>query len=110
MTTAKPSSGVATESGCKLATARPDCQCNYKEMKDTDKMLAVVVTKRGGFKGRRLGLKAIETILANKLTLAQEADLVARKTTEVSTNNTYVLPAGHYYFPRPVRVAGFVSP
>lgn len=100
-TTAKP--GAKT-------TQRPDCQCNYKELKETDKLLAVVVTNKGGFKGRRLNTLAINQIMGPMLDLLQHRQLESRKKIEISTNNSFVLPAGHYYFPRPVRVAGFQLP
>lgn len=84
------------------------CSCE-KEMRDSDRLLAVVITRDGAFKGRRLSVKAIEDILRSKLSGQQMADLEAKKPVLVSPNNTFVFPAGRYYFPSPMRVVGFAS-
>lgn len=73
-------------------------------------MLALVITKRGGFKGRRLNAKAIERIMMGKVDEQKMNDIKAGKEIIVSRNNTYVFPAGRYYFPHPMRFAGFLSP
>lgn len=80
----------------------------YKEVEESDKILAVVITNKGGFKGRRLNSKAIELIMRGKMGFKQAQGTDSAIT--VSRNNTYVFPAGQYYFPNPIRFAGFVTP
>ena len=82
----------------------------YKEMKDSDRLLAVVITERGGFKGRRISLKTVESLMRNKLSDIQLDSLRSSGSIAISSNNSFVFPAGHYYFPHPVRVAGFSTP
>lgn len=82
-------------------------------MKDSDKLLAVVITNKGGFKGRRVNAKAIESIMKGKLDDKQVLNIGGGGgggATSISTNNSYVFPAGHYYFAQPIRFAGFASP
>lgn len=91
----------------KLGKLQDECNC---DIPNDEQVVALVMTKRGGFKGRKLNAKAIEKIMLNKVNGQQMDDIKAGKAIEVSTNNTYVFPAGHYYFPNPMRFAGFVSP
>lgn len=84
-----------------------------KFLKDTDEILAVVRTNKGGFKGRRLNTKAIFKIMtgmSGNINSKQLNQLKNEETIKVSTDNSYVFPAGQYYFPRPLRVVGFSSP
>lgn len=98
----------------KNVTSAPPCKKEEKAcncgVTEEDKVVALVMTKRGGFRGRRINAKAIEKIMQNKVDNKQMDDLKAGKSIQVSVNNSYVLPAGRYYFPHPVRIAGFMSP
>lgn len=91
-----------------IPTTKPPC--GYGDVKDSDKLLAVVKTARGGFKGRRINAKAIEKIMNGKLDAGQIELIKQDKAITVSSNSSYVFPAGTYYFPYPIRFAGFISP
>lgn len=103
-----PACPACPASGAAAATKKPGCPTlPMADFQASDRLLAVAITNKGYFKGRRISAKAIEAIMRPSLGVAAVG---ADKGLTISTNNSFVFPAGHYYFPQPIRFAGFHSP
>jgi hypothetical protein len=76
----------------------------FKELEDSDELLAVVKTKKGGFRGRRVSQRFVE----DQVRLINEHVVpMGDEGYEVPLNNSYVFPPGKYYFPYGAVFIGF---
>jgi len=86
--------------------AAPETE-ELEDLKDSDTLLAVVLSKEGRFTGRKLSNKAMVNIMRSTLDIEASKIMNPEKEVVVSADNTYVIPQGVYFFPKPLRVAGF---